>query len=79
MTLSKNTKVRIVYDSSAKSSKGVSCLKDCLYQGPITLPDLCMWGVTKALNLPYCYVEKAFLQIGIQQKQRNMTHFFIVS
>ena len=35
------TKVRIVYDTSEKAGRDVKCLNDCLYRGPITLPDLC--------------------------------------
>lgn len=42
VTLSKSTtKVRKVYDASAKAAKGVKCLNDCQYQELITLPDLC--------------------------------------
>ena len=78
VTPSKNTtKVRIIYDASAKASKGVKCLNDCLYRGPITLPDLC--GVLLRLRTYHIViladVEKAFLQIGIQKKDRDVTRF----
>ena len=35
------TKVRIVYDASAKLKIGDSSLNECLYRGPVILPDLC--------------------------------------
>jgi len=35
------TKVRIVYDASAKAGRNVKCLNDYLHRGSITLPDLC--------------------------------------
>jgi len=34
------TKVRIVYDASAKSQKFVNSLTNCLFRGPVILPDL---------------------------------------
>jgi len=78
LTPSKSTtKVRIVYDASAKASKNVNCLNDCLYRGPITLPDLC--GILLRLRtypiVILADVERAFLQIGIQQKERDVTRF----
>ena len=35
------TKVCIVYDISAKGKVGESSLNECLYRGPVILPDLC--------------------------------------
>jgi len=72
------TKVRIVYDTSARSSKSVNCLNDCLYRGPVSLPDLC--GVLLRLRtypiVILSDVEKAFLQIGIQHTERDVTRFY---
>ena len=36
-------KIRIVYDASVRTKKGMKILNECLYRGPITLPicDLC--------------------------------------
>jgi len=34
------TKLRVVYDASAKTKKKNNSLNDCLYRGPVMLPDL---------------------------------------
>ena len=71
------TKVRIVYDVSVKTGKGVKCLNDCLHRGPINLPDMC--GMVLRFRTYYIAIladiEKAFLQIGIQKHKRDVTHF----
>ena len=42
LTPAKNTtKLRVVYDASVKSRKGGKSLNECLYCGPVLLPDLC--------------------------------------
>ena len=44
-----NTKVRIVYDASAKITKDHRCLNECLYMGPVILND--MYGLLMRFHL----------------------------
>ena len=71
------TKIRIVYDASAKAKSTASSLNECLLRGPIILPDLC--GLLLRFRLYELVlladVEKAFLQIGIQERERDVTRF----
>ncbi|XP_065180039.1 uncharacterized protein LOC135810477 [Sycon ciliatum] len=77
VTPAKSTKVRIVYDASAKASATSPSLNDCLYRGPVLLPDLC--GLLMRFRLKPIVisadVEKAFLQISIQPSDRDVTRF----
>ena len=71
------TKVRIVYDTSAKGRKGDKSLNVCLYKGPNLLPDLC--GIlfrfrTQPVAI-FSDIEKAFLQVGIRETDRDVTRF----
>ncbi len=74
------TKVRIVYNASAKENNTVNSLNDCLFRGPVLLPDL----VGLLLNFRIhpigmvSDVEKAFLQVSLQESQCDCTRFLFV-
>ncbi|XP_045216847.2 uncharacterized protein LOC123566631 [Mercenaria mercenaria] len=71
------TKLRIVYDASAKTKYDISSLNDCLYRGPVLLNDLCGTLIRFRMNKIGIVsdIEKAFLQIGLQENQRDVTRF----
>ena len=77
---SESTKIRPVFDASAKAKTGVS-LNDCLHAGPSLLPDLIeilirlrRWKV--ALNAD---IQKAFLQICLQPEDKDVHRFLLFS
>ena len=65
------TKVRIVYDASAKVRN------DCLYRGPVMLPDLCGLLIRFRMSLIGVVgdIEKAFLSVGLPAQDRDVTRF----
>ncbi|MCP4490541.1 MAG: DDE-type integrase/transposase/recombinase [Gammaproteobacteria bacterium] len=72
------TKLRIVFDASAKQGVKANSLNECLHRGPVILPDLA--GVLLRFQLEpvgiTADVEKAFLQICIKVSDRDVTRFF---
>ena len=70
------TKLRIVYDASAKAKNEVS-LNDCLYPGPNLVP--LIFDVLLRFRLHKIALigdlEKAFLQISIPEEQRDLLRF----
>uniref|UniRef100_A0A914W323 Peptidase aspartic putative domain-containing protein n=1 Tax=Plectus sambesii TaxID=2011161 RepID=A0A914W323_9BILA len=71
------TKVRIVYNASARARRGAKSLNDCLYRGPLLLPDLCgmlMRFRTYEIAI-MADVEKAFLQLGLEEADRGAVRF----
>ncbi|XP_044180058.1 uncharacterized protein LOC114970531 [Acropora millepora] len=71
------TKIRIVFDASAKTKKGSQSLNENLYRGPIILEDLCGLLMRFRLNRVALIadVEKAFHQVGLQPEDRDVTRF----
>ena len=71
------TKLRIVYDGSSKPRKELKSLNECLHRGPILLPNLCGLLLRfRTYKIPVLAdIEKAFLQIEIQSKERDVTRF----
>ena len=75
--LKTTTKIRILYDASVRAKKGMKNLNECLYRGPIILPNMC--GVLIRFHMYFIAIltdiEKAFLQIGIQENKCDVTRF----
>ena len=70
------TKMRVVYDASAKTKQTNKSLNECLYIGPVMLPVLC--GLLRFQLPPIAVVgdiEKAFLSIRLQTADRDVTRF----
>lgn len=70
----KGEKLRLVYDASSKS-KGAKSLNECLYKGPLLLENLIRL-ILKFRTFRFgilADVEGAFLQIGIQEEERDVT------
>ncbi|XP_068206198.1 uncharacterized protein [Palaemon carinicauda] len=75
---SSTTPLRVVYNCSAKPSKSSASLNDCLMTGPSLTEKLFDLLVRFRMNKFACIadIEKAFLQIGLQQHHRDFTRFF---
>ena len=71
------TKIRIVYDASAKIKRSAKSLNECLYRGPVILEDLCgllLRFRMKKIGL-ILDIEKAFLQVRLHEADRDVTRF----
>ncbi|XP_015760975.1 PREDICTED: uncharacterized protein LOC107340135 [Acropora digitifera] len=71
------TKLRVVYDGSAKASKNERSLNDCLQTGPNLLPHVFNMIANFRKNIVglTADIEKAFLMVGIQDDQRDFLRF----
>ena len=71
------TKLRVVYDASAKTRQCNKSLNECLYRGLVMLPDLP--GLLLRFRLSpigiISDIEKAFLSISLQTRDRDVTRF----
>lgn len=72
------TKIRPVFGGSARTRKGNKSLNECLYRGPVLLPELCgmLLRFRKYKIVVISDVEKAFLQIGLAIEDRDATRFY---
>ena len=72
------TKIRIVYDASAKEREGVPSLNDCLHTGPSLQNKL--WSVlVRGRFHPVANtgdLQKAFLQVRIREDDRDALRFY---
>ena len=70
------SKVRIVYDASAKSQGGLS-LNELVYCGTNYLRDIVgiILRFRSYKNVMISDIEKAFLQVGLQSQDRDVTRF----
>nr|CAD2186287.1 unnamed protein product [Meloidogyne enterolobii] len=72
----KDEKIREVYNASART-RGRKSLNDCLFRGPLKLPDLA--GMIMRFRLSKFPllgdIEKAFLQIELEETDREVTKF----
>ncbi|KAL6726225.1 hypothetical protein Aduo_008217 [Ancylostoma duodenale] len=72
----KTTKIRCVYDGSAKTKNNPS-LNDLLFRGPVLLPDLTglLLRIRMAPIIIASDIEKAFLMIGLDDESQDFTRF----
>ena len=71
------TKIRIVYDGSAKTKRENKSLNECHLRGLVILEDLCgllLRFRTHKIGLA-SDIEKAFLQVGLQEMEHDVTWF----
>eukprot|EP00795_Rhopilema_esculentum_P000677 gene677-biopygen7196 len=71
------TKVRMVFDASARPDHSSNSINDCMYKGLAIQPHL--WDILIRARMSPCIllgdVQKAFLQIGIKSEDRDAFRF----
>ena len=71
------TKVRMVFDASAKPHRLANSVNECMYTGPSLQPLL--WDILirarMSTNLVLADIQKAFLQIGVREEDRDAFRF----
>jgi hypothetical protein len=71
------TKVRVVFDGSAKEKRSCASLNESLLPGPVLLESLC--GILMRFRhnevVLVSDIEKAFLQVGVQVQDRDKIRF----
>ena len=76
-TNKKATKLQIMHDTCAKTKKSNVSVNECLYRGLIILEDL--WALLIKFQSHKVAlvndIEKTFLQVGLQEKDRDVTRF----
>uniref|UniRef100_A0AC35GNG9 Reverse transcriptase domain-containing protein n=1 Tax=Panagrolaimus sp. PS1159 TaxID=55785 RepID=A0AC35GNG9_9BILA len=72
------TKVRMVFDASAKISKDFPSLNDVLIRGPLNMPDLggILLRIRRGKYMLVGDIEKAFHQIYLNKTARDAVRFF---
>ena len=71
------TKVRVVYDASAKSKKFNLSLNECLHRGPVILEDICRLLIrfwTRRIGIVADTLKKLFFKLDFNQK-KDVTQF----
>uniref|UniRef100_A0AC35FKR7 Reverse transcriptase domain-containing protein n=1 Tax=Panagrolaimus sp. PS1159 TaxID=55785 RepID=A0AC35FKR7_9BILA len=74
------TKIRMVFDASAKISKFAPCLNDCFIRGPLNMPDLSgiLLRFRRGKYVLVGDIEKAFHTIYLNKESRDSVRFFWV-
>ena len=74
------TKIRLVFDASARDEDGVA-LNDLMYGGPNLNPEVCeiLIRFRSGKIAVTSDIEKAFLQLCLDESQRDLTRFFWTS